>query len=62
MTVLNGDRPRLFSTSSRPHTAIAEELAVQIKGLIYAYSGQIPLALAVGVLRIVEKEILDEQQ
>lgn len=53
--------PRKFtSTSSKSHREIAGELAEQIKALIYQYSDQIPLALAVGVLRIVEKELLDE--
>lgn len=49
-----------MAVASKPHAQIAGELAEQIKQLIYAHADRIPLALAVGVLRIVEKEILDE--
>ncbi len=47
--------------ASKPHAVIAGEMADKIKEVIYGYSDKIPLALAVGVLRIVEKEILDSQ-
>lgn len=47
--------------ASKPHAIIAGEMADAIKEVIYSYSDKIPLALAIGVLRIVEKEILDSQ-
>jgi hypothetical protein len=53
-------KPRFMAVASKPYTQIAAELAEQIKELIYAQADRMPLALAVGVLRIVEKEILDE--
>jgi hypothetical protein len=53
--------PRKFmAIASKPHAQIAGELAEAIKVLIYEQADRIPLALAVGVLRIVEKELLDE--
>ena len=45
---------------AEPHAAIAGTLADEIKAAIFKYEGQIPLALAIGVLRIVEKELLDD--
>lgn len=52
--------PRRFMTvASKPHAQLAGEMADEIKAVIYAYEQRIPLALAIGVLRIVEKEILD---
>lgn len=38
----------------------AEKMANEIKEIIYKYDREIPLALAIGVLDIVKKEILDE--
>lgn len=38
----------------------AEEMCEEIKKVIYNYSEEMPLALAVGVLHIVEREILDD--
>lgn len=53
--------PRKFmAVASKPHAQIAGELAEAIKQLIYEHADRIPLALAIGVLRIVEKEILDD--
>jgi hypothetical protein len=53
--------PRKFmAVASKPHAQVAGELAEAIKQLIYEHSDRIPIALAIGVLRIVEKEILDE--
>ena len=52
--------PMLFmATASKPNAVLAGEMADEIKAIIYAYEQRIPLALAIGVLRIVEKEILD---
>lgn len=54
------DVRRLMAVASKPHAAIAGTLADEIKAAIFKYEGQIPLALAIGVLRIVEKELLDD--
>lgn len=51
---------RFMAIASKSHCAIADDLAHQIKALIYEHSDRIPLALAIGVLRIVEREILDD--
>lgn len=40
---------------------LAGEMAERIKGVVYEYTGRVPVAAAIGVLRIVEREILDEQ-
>jgi hypothetical protein len=54
--------PRKFmAIASKPHAQIAGELAEEIKQAIYKRADKIPLALAIGVLRIVEKEIMDDQ-
>lgn len=51
---------KIAAVASKSHCDIAAELAEQIKAVIYAQSGHVPLALAIGVLRIVERELLDE--
>ena len=50
---------RFMSTASKPHAQIAGDMSEEIKAVIYKYAGAIPLALAIGVLRIVERELLD---
>ena len=53
--------PYLFMCSANKSNAhIAAEMADDIKEVIYKHADKIPLALAIGVLRIVEKEILDD--
>jgi hypothetical protein len=55
--------PMLFvASASKPHAQIAGEMADEIKAVVYKYENKVPLALAIGVLRIVEKEILDSAQ
>ena len=49
-----------MAIASKGHAQIAGELADEIKAIIYKYDQKIPLALAIGVLRIVEKELLDD--
>lgn len=51
---------KFMAVSSKSHCEIAGEMAQQIKDVIYAHSDRIPLALAVGVLRIVERELLED--
>lgn len=50
---------RFVAVASKPHAQLAGEMADKIKAVIYEYENRVPLALAIGVLRIVEKEILD---
>lgn len=51
---------KLFkSRVSKSHDQLAGDMAAEIKEVIYTYSQRVPLALAIGVLRIVEKEILE---
>lgn len=40
----------------------AAEMCEEIKKVIYSYSGEMPLALALGVLEIVKKELVDEAE
>lgn len=57
------EAPRhLNAVTRKTHREIAGELAQQIKDLIHTQSGRIPLALVIGVLRIVEKELMDESE
>lgn len=47
-----------FATKTNADSA--GELEERIKDLIHEYDDQIPLALAIGVLRIVESELIAE--
>ena len=51
---------RFMSIASKPHAQIAGDMAEEIKAVIYKHAGAIPLALAIGVLRIVERELLED--
>ena len=42
--------------------ALSGEMCEKIKEIVYSYSDRVPAALAIGVLHIAAKEILDEQQ
>jgi len=42
--------------------ALSGEMCDKIKEVVYLYSDRVPAALAIGVLHIAAKEILDEQQ
>lgn len=53
------DPHKFMAIASKSHSVIAGEMADDIKEVIYKYSERVPLALAVGVLRIVENEILE---
>jgi hypothetical protein len=54
------DAHRFMALASKSHAHLAGALADDLKAAIARYDGQIPLALAIGVLRIVEKELLDD--
>lgn len=49
----------LKAVSSPSHTVIAGTLAAEIKEVLHKHDG-VPLALAIGVLRIVEAELIAE--
>jgi len=51
---------RFTAIASKPHAQIASDMAEEIKAVIYKHAGAVPLALAIGVLRIVERELLDD--
>ncbi|MGP1685309.1 MAG: hypothetical protein ACTS8S_23535 [Giesbergeria sp.] len=51
---------QFMAIASKPHALMAGEMADAIKAVIYSYADKVPVALAIGVLRIVEKEILDD--
>jgi hypothetical protein len=53
---------KFMAVASKPHAQIAGELAQAIKDLIYQQADRIPLVLAIGVLRVVEMEILNDQR
>jgi hypothetical protein len=54
-------KPDLFiAVANKSNAYIAAELSDKIKEAVYEYSNKIPLALAIGVLEIVKKEILDD--
>jgi len=56
------DAFKFASIASKSHSVIAAEMADEIRAVIYSHSGKIPLALAVGVLRVVEQEIIDDHK
>lgn len=41
--------------------SMSEEIVERIKEVVYSYSGQMPVALAIGAIYIAAKEILDHQ-
>jgi hypothetical protein len=41
--------------------ALSEEMCERIKDVVYAYADRVPASMAIGVLHIAAKEILDEQ-
>lgn len=60
MPVSKSDVSRFTAVASKPHAVMAGDLADEIKSAIYRYADKIPLAIALGVLRIVEHEILND--
>lgn len=51
---------RVLSGDGKRAEDVTAEMAERIKELIYKYDGRVTLAAAVGVLRIVEHEILSD--
>lgn len=54
------DQQYFMAAACKAQTMAAGELADKLKSVIYECSGKVPLALAIGVLRIVETEVLAE--
>lgn len=55
----NTDPMIFMAKASKTNSYIAAEMADKIKAVIHEYDNQIPLALALGVMRIVEIELID---
>ena len=53
---------KFMAIASKSNAAILAEIADDIKEAVYKHSDKIPLALAIGAIEIVKKEILDEQR
>jgi len=51
----------VVATASRPQHELIEEMCERVKEVVYSYSGQVPVATAIGVLHVAAKEILDAQ-
>jgi hypothetical protein len=49
-------------TGGQRSTDAADEMCAAIKGVVYEFSGRVPLALAIGVLEIAKREILVEAE
>ncbi len=45
--------------ANKTQCKIAGEMSQKIKGIILTYDDQIPLALAIGVLEVVKKELIE---
>lgn len=52
----------VLATSTRPLHELIEDMDEAIRAVVYSYAGQVPVAVAVGVLYCAAKEILDEQK
>lgn len=50
----------LMAFASKTNAHSAAEMAGKIKAVVHEYDGKMPLALAVGVLNIVARELLDD--
>ena len=51
---------KFISIESKPHTQMASEMCERIKEVIYSYADKLPFALVLGVLRVVEHELMEE--
>jgi len=47
--------------SNQSILAMSEEMCARIKEVVYSYGEKVPLSVAIGVLHIAAKEILDGQ-
>jgi hypothetical protein len=46
---------------NRSVASLTEEMIDRVKEVVYSYNGKVPVAVAIGVLHIAAKEILDAQ-
>lgn len=53
---------KFMAVASKSHAAIAGEMAEEIKAVVYKHADKIPFVLALGVLRVVELELMDAQR
>lgn len=60
MSVIKTDPFKFAVIASKPQSQMAAELADEIKISVYKHCEKMPLALAIGVLRIVERDLLDD--
>jgi len=51
---------RFIAIATTTQSQKASEMADEIKAAIYKHANTVPLALAIGVLRIVERELMDD--
>lgn len=52
---------RVFTGGNSPQHVLAGEMAERIKEVVYEYSDRVSLAAAIGVLAIVQGEIMNDQ-
>lgn len=50
----------LIKTDGVPAEGVSAEMCERLKEVIYSYDGRVPLSLAIGVLEIAKREILEE--
>ena len=51
-------RRKFMAVTNKANSELAGELAARVSELVHEYDDRIPLALAIGVLRIVEGELI----
>lgn len=51
-------RRKFMAVTNKANAELAGELATRVTELVHKYDDRIPLALAIGVLRIVESELI----
>lgn len=59
MKTVKGQAQKFMHLANKTQCKIAGEMSQKIKDIILSYEDQIPLALAVGVLEVVKKEIIE---
>jgi len=53
---------KFMAVASKSQCQMAGELAEEIKAAIYRHAEAMPLPLVLGILRIVERELLDDAE
>ena len=56
------DPRRFMHNATKAQSNLAAAMAEEIKTVIYSYENKVPLALAIGVLRIVERELQNDHE